>query len=211
MIKSTLISKLIILNPRCSAGLGWLARATVALNGLSSGALWSLAGGGEDHVLVTTTRRPLSKPECIGSERDHWSFGGRDGGNRRLQRSLSSASPPTLGSPPFCHQLIQGPLTQEQACGLIPSCQESDSIANWPYDLMLNFHLSPLNPSASLLWPLPVLRFLKSLMLRVNFMAALSDGVSQTWRLRLYLWKGGPMPWELEGPWENPILALAHP
>lgn len=40
-------------------------------------------------------------------------------------------------------------------------------------------------------------------------MAALSDGASQTWRLRLYLWKGGPMTWELEGLWENPILALA--
>lgn len=113
--------------------------------------------------MLVTTGRPLSKPECAGSDRGQWSFEGRDGGNRRLQGSLSPGQPSHSGKPTLLPPLDPRPPDPGTGSCLWSSPQLSGIRfhSKLALDLMLNFRSSPLKPSAFPLWSLAVLLVLE--------------------------------------------------
>lgn len=70
VIKSALVSKLIILRPPRSA-----ARAAAGLDGLHRGAPRSLAGAGEKSRVVGSEKPPSPSPSVLGVTETSWALG----------------------------------------------------------------------------------------------------------------------------------------
>lgn len=124
VIKSSLVSKLIILKPRSAA------RAAAGLDGRHRGAPQSPAAGGRGKSRVAgSEKHPLSKPECARSGRDQLGF--RQRGEEVRNRGLWGNKPSTRpGKPAMLPAPDPRSPTATQGAGRFPQawsgCQEWD-------------------------------------------------------------------------------------
>lgn len=143
VIKPTLVSKLIILNPPRSAG----PELHLCIEGRGSPSV------GVEGMLCCWLRETSFPGLCAGSDRGQRSFKENRGRNRGQREAFLQPVPPStppLGSPPCCHHWPEDPGSRSGSRFLWCSTQLSGYLQQTgPCASMLNFRSSPLSPAPS--------------------------------------------------------------